>query len=109
MDKKETDKIFDLLEQFYPNAKQVKSEKTKVAWSLALKNFTYEDVKNCAIDYAIEGQYFPNLTDITLKLKPETTTKIVFADKYGTLKEKVEKLNSLRAYMKSKGVQLNDY
>lgn len=109
MNKEETNRLFDLLEQFYPNAKQVKSDKTRLAWSLALEDFTYKDVKSAALDYAISGQYFPNIADITQRIKPKTTTKLVYADKYGTLKEKVEKLNSLRAYMKSKGVQLNDY
>lgn len=103
MTREETDKLFDLLEQFYPNAKQVKSEKTKIAWSMALKDFTYNDVKNSAIDYAIEGQYFPNLTDITLKLKPKTTTN-QYRDKYGTLREAIEKLELLRTEMRKRGI-----
>lgn len=63
MDRNDTDRLFLLLAQFWPN-KKVDSD-MKLAWSLALEPYGYADVKAAAIDYARRNKYFPDLADLT--------------------------------------------
>lgn len=68
MDKTDAGKIFDLLEQFYPNAAAIKDKKKRYAWRLALEPYSFEDVRAAVLDYAAKGKYFPDLSDITANL-----------------------------------------
>ena len=61
----EVNKLFKLLEQFYPKAKQVTSKELRQAWALALEPYAYEDVKAAAILYVTKNKYFPDLADLT--------------------------------------------
>ena len=72
MDVKERQKIYDLLSQYFPHARQVKDPKTRTAWGLALAQFPYEAVKNAVVAYAISNKYFPDLADITGALAPDS-------------------------------------
>lgn len=69
MDKTDAGKIFDLLEQFYPNAAAIKDKKKRYAWRLALEPYAFEDVKAAVLEYSATGKYFPDLADITANLK----------------------------------------
>lgn len=71
MTKEEVGKVFTLLQQFYPNARQLQDRTKRLAWELALKRFPYNDVKNAVVDYAIANKYFPDMVDITGGLKQE--------------------------------------
>lgn len=62
MDRAEVDKLFLLLEQFYPNIKP--SDEKKLAWYLALKPYTYADVRAAAVEYVREGKFFPDFSDL---------------------------------------------
>lgn len=73
MDLAERQKVYDLLSRYFPNAKQLKDKKTLTAWGFALEHFTYRDVKNAVINYAISNKYFPDLADITAGLAPADT------------------------------------
>lgn len=67
MDKQETEKLFKLLAQFYPQKKP--RDEQKYAWYLALQPYRYEDVKYAAVCYAREQKYFPDLSDLTAGLQ----------------------------------------
>lgn len=71
MDKPETVKIFDLLQQFYPQAAALKDKKKRYAWRLALEPYAFEDVKAAVLSYARKGKFFPDLSDITSGLLQE--------------------------------------
>ncbi len=73
MNHHERQKIYGLLSQYYPNARQLKDKKTLTAWGFALERFPYDAVKKAVIDYAISNKYFPDLADITAGLTPVTT------------------------------------
>ena len=70
MNGEERRKIFELLAQYYPNAKQLKDRQAMTAWRYALERFTYADVKNAVVDYALSHKYFPDVADITANLSP---------------------------------------
>lgn len=70
MQKSEVENLFNLLEQFYPNAKQLCSKPVQVAWVLALEPYAYEDAKAAAIAYARKNKFFPDVADITGGLAP---------------------------------------
>ena len=65
MNREERKKIYLLLSQYYPQAKQLKSSATLTAWGLILENFTYEDVKRKVLSYATRNKFFPDISDIT--------------------------------------------
>ncbi|MET0016500.1 hypothetical protein [Oscillibacter sp.] len=65
MQKSEVESLFNLLEQFYPNAKQLCSKTVQAAWVLALEPYAYEDAKAAAIAYARKNKFFPDVADIT--------------------------------------------
>lgn len=70
MDREERQKIYTLLAQFYPKAKQLQSRETLTAWGMALARYDYEAVKASALDYAAKSRFFPNLSDLTAGLTP---------------------------------------
>lgn len=70
MRKSEVQSLFNLLEQFYPNAKQISSKPVQAAWVLALEPYAYEDAKAAAIVYARKNKFFPDVADITGGLTP---------------------------------------
>lgn len=81
MDQKETNQLFTLLAQFYPNKKV--NDTLRLAWSLALKPYRYEDVKAGAIAHAREKKFFPDIHELTNGLridKPLQTTKAGHAE-----------------------------
>lgn len=70
MNREERQKIYLLLHQFYPRAKQLQSPETLTAWGFVLENYTYEDVKSKVIAYAARHKFFPDIADITADLLP---------------------------------------
>lgn len=70
MDREERQRIYRLLHQYYPQAKQLKSAETLTAWGLILADYTYEDVKNSVLRYAAQNKFFPDVSDITAGLSP---------------------------------------
>lgn len=68
MDKAEAIKIFELLQQFYPQAAALKDKKKRYAWRLALEPYAFDDVKAAVLAYAAKGKYFPDLSDLTAGL-----------------------------------------
>ncbi len=77
MNHHERQKVYDLLSQYYPNARQLKDKKTLTAWGLALERFPYDDVKTAVINYAISNKFFPDLADITSTLVPANAAPAV--------------------------------
>lgn len=71
MDKAETGKIFTLLRQFYPHAAAAKEEYFRYAWELALRPYSYDDVRASALRYATREKFFPDLADLTEGLRRE--------------------------------------
>lgn len=67
MDKAERKKLFSLLRQFYPNAKQL-NPVTMTAWAAVLENYDYTPVKAAVLDYAAHNKYFPDLSDLLAPL-----------------------------------------
>ena len=70
MDKEERRKVYRLLHQYYPRARQLQSPETLTAWGFVLENYTYEDVKNKILKYVATNKYFPDISDITGDLRP---------------------------------------
>lgn len=65
MDKKDVDKLFHLLSQYYPNAKQLRNPDAKLAWALALERYSYDDIRAAAIEHGAQEKYFPDIADLT--------------------------------------------
>lgn len=76
MNHHERQKIYDLLSQYFPNAKQLRDKKTLTAWGFALERFPYDDVKTAVINYAISNKFFPDLADVTAGLVPANATPV---------------------------------
>lgn len=70
MRKSEVESLFNLLGEFYPNAKQLCSKTAQAAWVLVLEPYAYEDAKAAAIAYARKNKFFPDVADITGGLHP---------------------------------------
>jgi len=68
MTREEIRKVFDLLTEYYPRAKQLKSPNGQAAWILALEKFPYEPVKNAVVLHATRSKFFPDVADITAEL-----------------------------------------
>ena len=45
------EKIWALLGEYFPNAQQFRSEKSKLAWWYGLRDFDYDDVNDSAPDW----------------------------------------------------------
>lgn len=71
MDRNDTDRLFTLLEQFWPNKRA--GENKKRAWALALEPYEYTDIKTAAISYARCHKFFPDLADLTATVKAVST------------------------------------
>ena len=67
MDKAERERLYTLLAQFYPNAKQL-NPVTLTAWGAVLEAYDYEPVKASVLDYAAHNKYFPDLSDLLAPL-----------------------------------------
>ena len=63
MDKIERKKLFSLLRQFYPNARQLNAV-TMTAWAAVLEGYDYAAVKAAVLDYAAHNKFFPDLADL---------------------------------------------
>lgn len=70
MERNDVDKLFALLKAFYPHANDADGEHTRKAWSLALKNYTYGEIRTAALDYARKEKFFPTLSEL-LSYLPE--------------------------------------
>jgi hypothetical protein len=103
MQKSDVESLFNLLEQFYPNAKQLCSKPVQAAWVLALEPYAYEDAKAAAIAYARKNKFFPDVADITGGLSPiepekqETTTPDPAFGDYSSMKNHVAALKAVAA------------
>lgn len=75
MDKEEARKIYTLLAQYYPHARQLRDKLTLTAWGYVLERFAYSDVKDAVIGYAAKNKFFPDLSDLTAGLTPLPTDR----------------------------------
>ena len=64
MTRDERQKIYRLLSQYYPNAKQLQSRETLTAYGLVLERFPYADVKNAVIRHAATCKFFPDMAEL---------------------------------------------
>ena len=64
MKQSEVNKLFELLLALYPHAANAGGEQTRIAWYMALKDYTYEELKETALRYAREKKYFPQLSEL---------------------------------------------
>lgn len=74
MEKKDTQRLFNLIETIYPNARQQPRTPADLeAWTLVLKPWAYEDVKQAVIVRARENRFYPDVYELAALLpKPET-------------------------------------
>lgn len=73
MTKDERQKIYKLLSNFYPNAKQLQDRETLTAYGLVLQRFSYNDVKEAVLQHVMRCSYFPNVKELVGDLTPEPT------------------------------------
>ena len=71
MTRDERQKIYRLLSQYYPNARQLQSRETLTAYGLVLAKFTYADVKNAVIRHAANCKFFPDVAELVAGLPME--------------------------------------
>ena len=64
MERNDVNKLFTMLNAFYPHATNVDNEKIRKAWSLALKNYTYKEIKAATLCYAAKEKFFPQLSEL---------------------------------------------
>ena len=74
MEKKDTQRLFNLIETIYPNARQQPRTPADLeAWTLVLAPWSYEDVKQAVIVRARENRFYPDVYELAALLpKPET-------------------------------------
>ena len=73
MTKKETTKLFRLMQNLYPNALKFTEEESMLAWQLVLEPFSYEDIRSAAISFARENKFPPDPGDLCRGLLPPKT------------------------------------
>ena len=62
MEKQDTQRLFNLIETIYPNAKQQPRTPADLeAWTLVLEPWAYEDVKKAVIVRARENRFYPDV------------------------------------------------
>lgn len=71
MDKRETTRLFRLMQQLYPNAVKFTEENAMLAWQLVLEPFVYNDIKAAAIEFARKNKYPPDPGDLCRGLLPK--------------------------------------
>ena len=114
MDKTEAVKIFDLLQQFYPQAAALKDKKKRYAWRLALEPYAYDDVKAAVLEYSATGKYFPDLADITANLQRiECEPRTEREDSHAWMlpyieKNKADGLGKVSRYAREHGISWNE-
>lgn len=65
MEKKDTQRLFNLIETIYPNARQQPRTPADLeAWTLVLKPWAYEDVKQAVIARARENRFYPDVYEL---------------------------------------------
>lgn len=74
MEKKDTQRLFNLIETIYPNARQQPRTPADLeAWTLVLEPWAYEDVKQAVIARARENRFYPDVYELAALLpKPKT-------------------------------------
>lgn len=74
MEKKDIQRLFNLIETIYPNARQQPRTPADLeAWTLVLEPWAYEDVKQAVIVRARENRFYPDVYELAALLpKPET-------------------------------------
>lgn len=75
MDKRETTRLFRLLQQLYPNAVKFTEEEAMLAWQLVLEPFAYDEIKAAAVQYARINRHPPDPQELCKGLLPPTTAK----------------------------------
>lgn len=65
MEKQDTRRLFSLIETIYPNARQQPRTPADLeAWTLVLKPWAYEDVKQAVIVRARENRFYPDVYEL---------------------------------------------
>lgn len=64
MNRNDVNQLFALLLAFYPHATNAGGEQTRKAWYMALKDYTYEELKEATLCYAAKEKYFPQLSEL---------------------------------------------
>lgn len=74
MEKKDIQRLFNLIETIYPNARQQPRTPADLeAWTLVLEPWAYEDVKQAVIVRARENRFYPDVYELAALLpKPKT-------------------------------------
>lgn len=77
----EVNKLFSLLLAFYPHSANAGGEQTRIAWYMALQEYTYEELRETALRYAAKEKYFPQLSEL-LSYMPYEKKSNAWMDKY---------------------------
>ena len=65
MEKKDTQRLFNLIETIYPNARQQPRTPADLeAWTLVLEPWAYEDAKQAVILRARENRFYPDVYEL---------------------------------------------
>ncbi len=67
MKKDDVDRLFDLLEIYFPGDARLRDKVLKNAWLLVLKPFEPEDVKQAIASHLRECRFFPRVQEVALK------------------------------------------
>lgn len=64
MERNDVNKLFTMLNAFYPHATNADNERTRKAWTLALEDYTYTEIKTAALNCARKEKFFPQLSEL---------------------------------------------
>lgn len=105
MKKDDVDRLFELLEIYFPGYDRLKDKVLKNAWLLVLKPFEPDDVKQAVASYLRERKQFPFVQEIAVRCHGPSTA--ADTDAYVCEQEKLH-LASVRAYQSVIGEALKE-
>ncbi len=70
MDSTDVKKLWALLLELYPNQTHARTRERLAAWQLVLEPYTYEQVKQAALEHARKCRFYPSVSEL-VALIPE--------------------------------------
>ena len=100
MTREDTERLFELLAIYRPNDPHLKDRALRAVWTLTLRPYAVDDVREAVASYFREQKYWPDPTDIAKRCpKPEVKTEIPREPDW----EAVENLKKLHRELKEGG------
>lgn len=113
MIKTETDKLFRLLKELYPNTGRFSDESAKLAWQLVLEPFEYDAIKAAAVAFARHHKYPPDPRDLCAGMVPDASKEPAREDAgsawerwiaEGKARDAADELGSVSRYARENGL-----